>query len=195
MLTLIRRAFCRRCFSWGLASDCGDHRTPVERWAEQNAKLCSPEQLVEAHIINAIAKDFDDWELVVKTDRSWSNWPEAVKSVKEKHPNIDIGWCNKLLRNRRKHRNVKTVNILWKDNHGTLSSFYVNGIEFNEVLGSNIVVAFETIKKQRQEAAAVTAKALREQQANEAKWNLAEELLGMVRNEHGALVPAKTVEA
>lgn len=204
MLSLIRRIFCPRCFPWGTGSLCEECEiiTPVERWAKRNAKLCSPEDLIEAHIIRSIAKDFDDWELVAvgkgTPGLTRDRWYEEVKTIKEKHPHLDVQWLNRLLRNRRKHRNVKTVNILWSDNCNDLedyfSNFFVNGIQFRGTSGSNIVEAFETINRQRQEAAAVAAKALREQQANEAKWNLAEELLGMVRNEHGALVPAKTAE-
>lgn len=46
----------------------------------------------------------------------------------------------------------------------------------------------------KKKAGEIAAKALEVMKANEAKWNLAEKLLGMRRNEFGALVPVTSIK-
>jgi hypothetical protein len=190
MLTSIRRIFCRRCFSWGLSPDCGDHGTPVERWANHNAKICSPEQLVEAHVINSIARDFEDWELVTKRNY----WSDSIDF--SKFDSVHAGSVDRILRNRRKHRNVKSVTIFWEHvPNGQHRNFNVNNVPFSANEGRNIWEAYRKIDEQRKATARIAAKALEDQKRLDRRWNLAEELLGFKRDEHGALVPVKTVEA
>lgn len=57
--------------------------------------------------------------------------------------------------------------------------------EAGNVLTSRIAMLWE----QLDEARKVAREAKANMEANERKWNLAETLLGMKRNEHGALVP------
>jgi hypothetical protein len=196
MLSLIRRVFCPRCFPWGTGTPCEDcdTRTPVERWAERNAKVCSPEQLVEAHVINAIAKDLDDWKLVKEDSFGWPSYVDFEKKFNTvKRHSVD-----RMLVNRQKHKNVKGITIFYEVGNGSGRAhreFNVNNVPFAAREGIAIIAAFDKLTALKKEADRVAARALEEQKRNEQRWNLAEELLGLRRNEHGALVPVKTVEA
>jgi hypothetical protein len=173
----------------------------VERWAEKNSKLVKPEEIITARIIQMIAKDFDDWALVTKGQSQ--NWP-SFSEFYSKYPTVQHHHVDRMLVNRQRLVNVKSVVIFYEHRYAATRIdgldaviahryFNVNSVPLDPELGKQIVAAYVKIKLQREEAERVAAKALKEQQENEAKWNLAENLLGMKRNEFGALVPEKEV--
>lgn len=71
---------------------------------------------------------------------------------------------------------------------------FVNDMKMDRRSEDIIVFAYHKIKTQviAAEKAAQEAKAAMER--NEQAWNLAEKILGMKRNEFGALVPIQTAE-
>lgn len=193
MLHKIRTIFCPRCFSWGTGPECEahDNRTPAEKWAMKNSNLCSPEELVAAHIIQSIAKDFDDWKLIEKDTQGWpttSDFHSKWNTVDSYHYGI-----SRMLQNRHKRKNVKAVTIFFRRLNNDHCDFNINNTPFDDQTGQRIVAAFDEIKQKRDKAERIARRVLEEQKALDARWNLAESLLGMKRNEHGALVPEKAV--
>lgn len=190
-LMSLRRIFCPRCFSWGTGPDCEAHdtRTPAEKWAMKHSKLCSPDELVAAHIIQSIAKDFDDWSMDEDGQRLWPKYSD----FKGKWPNTDSYRVDRMLYNRCKRKNVKSI-VIFFDHRSDEShrAFTINDTRFDDVVGRRIINAYEELKAKRDEIERAARLALEEQKVLDARWNLAESLLGMKRNEHGALVPEKS---
>lgn len=69
----------------------------------------------------------------------------------------------------------------------------VNGQALDPAVGLQIALAYKNIHQSIIAAERTAAEAKAAMEANEAKWNLAEKLLGMRRNADGALVPVEKV--
>ena len=162
----------------------GDTIPTVEEWAMRHKDRCSADQIIAAHCINSIAKDVNDWKLIRPGD-DWDEWYDLFQRYKFEHG------VDSLLINRQRHKNVKSVHIFYNRQFGKNPNrfFYINGVKFNDYDGREIIDSYLKVKAQKEEVERVAARALREQQLLEQKWNMAEELLGMKRNEFGALEP------
>jgi hypothetical protein len=71
-------------------------------------------------------------------------------------------------------------------------SLSVDGVLVNASAKREILNGYERIQRRVKAAKAVADRAQEDMKKNEAAWNLAEKLLGMKRNEFGALVPITT---
>ncbi len=161
--------------------------------------------MIEAAIVQSIAKTFDDWTLVEKSDYDFSiqQWLGGLKPTANHEIKQD---CNKRLVNKKTN-----VELFWRYSYRrklvgsnrcehveTLDRFYVLSgfiyIPFNVHCGNRIVTQYRKLEKQIAEVKRVAAEAKAKMEADERKWNLAESLLNMKRNEFGALVPIIKVE-
>jgi hypothetical protein len=174
---------------------------PVERFANSGwSTAASPDDLIAAAIVESFAKDFDKWQLqdiwrgvIVPYDSSLKYAPARERAtLLQIHPQSD--------------QTVITVSLSLKrtakdrDNRGpwlysiARGPCSVNGVELNNKASACIASAYCSIKLQIAAAEAAALEAQAAMRINEKKWNLAESLLGMKRNEHGALVPVVSLE-
>lgn len=170
---------------------------PVNNWM---AKATTPDELIAAHIIQSMATDFEAWDQEyclssdgVRMDR-WSldshdsNLAYHAQSkywIIQRGPELKFSF--RLICGQEK----KNSSWVWKRAY---EYFRVNEVEFSPSCGLKIIEAFLRLKKEYKTVQAVAAKAKADMEANEKKWNLAENLLGMKRNEMGALVPTVVME-
>jgi predicted transcriptional regulator len=151
------------------------------------AKLTTPDRLIAAAVIESLGTDFNKW----KTENLEQGWTKRT----------EYGPTRKLY-------NVgKSLRVEWKNKrkqHGSSSYYFdfkldadkatVNGVEIDAQSSRMIIDAYDRIYAVEKRASEVARKARMAMQANEDKWQLAEKLLGMKRNEFGALVPIKKVD-
>lgn len=186
----------------------GPKRMPTpEEWAEHNAKAAAPDEIIAAHLIRLIAKDFDEWKMEgapcspasSRHHRDPNTYAEALKfyekAVEEWKAVIGSPYANyKLV-----HSKSQTA-ITYRMDHNnysgdkTYSNFYVNLVPLANAHGTKVLQSYEMIKTRREQLAAAARKAEREMQESKQKWDLVEKLQGLTRNEHGALVPVQPVE-
>lgn len=194
MLTSIRRLFCRRCFSWGLSPDCGDHGTPVERWATKTAQLSTPDQIIAARIVDSFVKDLEtSWTLHERArDRhtssvlSSSGREEWYKKWTKPGSKTNYYICNRVLEN-------GTIFVAYHLSNShydepSMDSFHVNEVPISNADGRFIIKSFTELKSKIVAAKAAADRAKKEMEDNEARWNLVEKLFHMRRDEQGALV-------
>lgn len=161
----------------------GDVGLPTpEEWARYNANKCSADDIIAAAVVQSFAKHFEDWKSSGRWINSWTY--------------DDYRTCPRLVNEK---AGIEVRQDVGEDRQGYDASYfdkglYVNGVKVSKKQAS--FIRFNWIKMATQveatKKAAADAKA--EMERNETAWNLAEKLLGMKRNEFGALVPAKTVE-
>lgn len=173
----------------------GRKLSPVERWSLRNAKTCSADEIIAASIIQSFAKSFEDWSFKAKPQPVGYRCANCTEIEKERrefvaqyaHGNVRL---NRVFVNKSKD----IIFAYWLQDNKTRTAFYVNGLSFPTELGQLIVAEFEKLDMAHQKAVAAAAKAKADMERNEKAWNLAERLLGMRRNEFGALVPIQTAE-
>lgn len=158
-------------------------RTPPDPTQHPYAKATTPDDIIVAVCIESIAKNFDDW----KFHNKGAEW-----NTKSFRPNPYT--CNCVLKNEKKgllvqFRGYASPWAVYEEH--TYDEYHINGLPVTTTRGQKIYEAFEKVKAAREKLAAAAAKAKREMEENEKKWNLAEKLLGLERNENGALVVAK----
>lgn len=154
----------------------------------------TPDGLIAAHIVNSIAKNYDDWTLTKETDKQIA---AAKKRAEDRGKPSD--WSHYHWLSSRSVSDMclsnaaKNIVVTYKyDSYGdTRPDFAVNGVGISGDYGKKIVEAYQTIKKERARLKEIADEALRKQKLNEEKWNLFEKLAGFRRNEYGALVPVK----
>lgn len=152
------------------------------------AKACSPDDLIVAHILESFAKDITEWKITLLAGSydqlsgyqygAVLDGPNGLALFLEVNPTQGIS---------------KRLN----EENGIQSAVVrLDGerVELSGLMGHNIWKAYSKIRKNFDAVQATAAKALADMQAAEKKWNLAERLLGMKRNEFGALVPVVQVE-
>lgn len=165
------------------------------------ANACTPDELIAAYIVRSFVNDFDSWA------------EEASRTLVEKgkvrcsRETRVLSWkaageaCNYLSN---KDKDLKLETALEKaavDGDGHDPYYYaatgavsVNGVLLEEASSRFIVTSWNRLKAKHAEALTVAEKAKADMAASEKKWNLAESLLGMKRNEHGTLVPVVNTE-
>lgn len=137
------------------------------------ANLTTPDRLVIEALILSVNKDYDTWKWRIEENSGEYNDYYTRYCLSHADKNIKIQY--------KIHYDEDTFQNL------TVNSISVDGAE-------DVIAAYERINNQRRIAQQTADRALEKMKVNEKKWNLAERLLGMKRNEFGALVPAVSVE-
>jgi hypothetical protein len=161
--------------------------SPLEKWANHNAKKASADDLIAGAIIASFAKDHKHWKFVGNFKQDYIRYNDFVST------SLSRQMGNK------KHIKIEFLFKYMEFETAPRYHYRVVGCEVNGVAVSNkafkaILTAWQSIREKVKAAEAVAAKAKSEMETNEIKWSLAEELLGMKRNGLGVLMPVKTVE-
>lgn len=159
------------------------------------AKATTPDDIIEAACINSIARDFDAWKKTLVKDGY-----EAMRKMVTKtgQPMMMGGMEHHFIYSTYVLKNEdKNITLMWEENAycDKRKDYKVNGIAFPEKNGYAVICAWEKLRRERAQAKAKADAALAEMQRLESAWDLAENLLGLKRNEFGALVPVETPDA
>lgn len=149
------------------------------------AKATTPDEIVAAAIVQSFVKNFDDWSLLGSLEPP----SQYFKSDAERHAST--------LNNSKKKLAVAFVFEFKsaKERHYPIpKGCSVNESKLNERSFRIILDGWLKISKEVVKTRKAAADAVREMEENEKKWNIAEKLLGMKRNQFGALVPVKTAK-
>ncbi len=163
---------------------------------ETLATITTPDRLIVAHVIEAITKDFRAFEY--KGADKWS----VIDGYKPRKKDYYCGYRDSpfsIISPSLKA--IGLIKVYRMRPYGTADEKYWKR-EFIELSVNNVAIDPNHIEgllnhywKIRDDLAATeaaAARALAEMEANEAKWNLAEKLLGMKRV-NGALVPVTSI--
>jgi hypothetical protein len=177
-----------------------DNRSGPERLAASPwAKATTPDQLIVAHILHDYAKNPDNW-------KTFGSFPNALANPHTRSHYRPDGYSDKdATRWYRTDTFVFTLTdgkataklftyIKNKDGDGCSPwyekyFFEVNNVRLDDKANLELFSKIKSLMTQKKEAEIAAARALVQLEENERKWNLAETLLGMKRNEFGALVP------
>lgn len=165
---------------------------PIEKWSLDVSKLTTTDQMLIASIIRNMGNFPTDWKSNdIKEVLETSSVPHYTPSIFRKK-NVNGPEIRFTFGFRSKPRFSGSVFYnYWPD---PTREPCINGMPIDIKAAKFIFKKFKSLDAtiKAAELAALTAK--REMLENEKKWNLVEDLLDMKRNEHGALVPRKTVE-
>jgi hypothetical protein len=165
----------------------------VETWSQANASLTSPEQIIVAAVIESFAKDFESWTvnpyIVGNAHFAYASGCYEDHDYSRKFTAIRNDKAGITLKRRiREKYNYESSNKYYYEES------YINDLELPDRLSQEILRAYRRVLVRVQAAKQAAETARLNMEKNEAAWQLAEKLLGMKRNEQGALVPVKTVE-
>jgi hypothetical protein len=171
----------------------GDLPMTIEEWAVANSRHAEPDDIIAAAIAQSFAKNFHDWI-----------GDNLAGSVKEAYSvaRYSIGGGPDFEGKALRLRNSKTaVNISLACNYTYKGSkeikffdgLYVNSMRMSRRAERVILIAYARIKNQIDAIKVAEQQALESMKRGEVAWDLAERLLNMKRNEHGALVPVVEV--
>jgi hypothetical protein len=168
------------------------------------ATATTPDQMIEAAIIQSIAAEFPKWssqgvEVVSPTEMIWENdvrvnvnsRPYKLKLLntsKNITCEVELGWDYK-------HRSPAVGKPKIWGWQPTLKKFVVNDIPISDQSAEKILTSYIKVRDHLKKVEAEAAAALERQKLEEEKWNLAENLLGLCRDEKGALVPKVTAHS
>jgi hypothetical protein len=161
----------------------------VEQWAEHNSRKASADGLIASAIIESFAKDFKSWRFEGEfhqrhsSSRLFKKTTLSRKVPCKKH--IEIVFLFRETNKSDAYNSIYKYQVIGCE---------VNGIRIEEKAFKAILTSWNNLVVQVKATEAAAEEAKRNMEAEEAKWNLAEGLLGMKRNGLGALVPVKTVE-
>jgi len=185
-----------------------DPRSGPERLAASGwSKATTPEELIAAHILHEFAKNPDKWEVrgTLPTKLNEEIQTSSSFEIEDYKRGDKVTWYNyaagtftmtdgmTILKTYSQVRN--------KDGDGYApwfmrSSLQVQAHGFDDPpvnlpldLGQQLVNSIRAIIDGRAKAERVAAEAKAQMEENERRWNMAERLLGMRRNEQGALEP------
>lgn len=173
----------------------GPERLAASRWAT----AATPDQIIVAHILQEYAKNPDNWT-------TSGTLPDSLSESKTSGSYEPVGYKRRDTTTwYPTHQNIfkmtdgkAVVSLLTfvknKDGDGLAPWFQKHFFEVNKIrlCDSSSTQLFNTLQvliEKKKQAEIAAAKALAELEESERKWNLAEDLLGMKRNEFGALVP------
>jgi hypothetical protein len=183
---------------------------PITPETHPYATATSPDQIIVAGVLQSITADFNDWTWATdgystRNGYKVPKWPEIEEyydSDDRKYLTSNGKGSMTLTRKRINGRFAKEIVVCME--YTVKTSRYdrlvgvtwgqvtVNGVAINPpILGLKIFLEYKKLKAALIKAEKVAADAKKAMEANEAKWNLAESILGMKRNEHGALVPVE----
>ena len=190
----ITSLFCPMCFSWGTGNRCEDHDPITARISN----VCSPQDLIVEACIQSFATSFSDWTYEEK--QTEFNGRKYITSSTLKSDKIEIGFGPIELKRvgvgsssvGHKRTHTCCVGSLWYQdvkNESIVKTGFVNDVPMSSKNITKIYKAWKELSDKAAEAERVAKLAAKKMEDNERAWNLAEELLGMKRNELGALVP------
>jgi hypothetical protein len=164
----------------------------VEEWSQQHANKASPDGIIAATIVESLAAHWEDW---VATDLEHKQGVyrrdlELVPSLVNNKKKITVSFGVREWTTRTDEYSPKVFHKDWQS-EGTK----VNGVAIELKAARYIAAGYERLAKQQKALQERAAEAKRNMEANEAKWNLAEQLLGFKRTAEGVLVPAQEVTA
>lgn len=184
----------------------------IESWAARSAELGTPDEIIVAHVMQSFIKNFPDWKLelmrtygptqVAEYDSLPTFQPYKNIDTRNMKPNPRYSTTDRVIRYRNPKTKMKVLAwITFHYGYNQNSAFYnsfdvtkltVNDIEVDPSLGKRVFDGYQSIKEGIEKAEAAAAEAKAAMEANERKWNLVEELQGLMRTEEGALVPKCT---
>jgi hypothetical protein len=164
----------------------------VEEWAERVAPIAgSPDAMIAGHVIECIAKEFDEWRVMEKpmykggTAKDTSEW--------DKYKTLKTWWDDRVNKLPDDGHRSGTDHLLW---HGKRKIYVffrltddmeyrdvdpthisVNFVPIDEKEGVKIWQAYERIKQERARLQRLADEALEKQKINEEKWNVYESLI------------------
>jgi hypothetical protein len=146
----------------------------IERWADRCSRITTPDEILAAGFIESFSRieEYKDWRLIHSGGNRLTNSKKNIELSYYRNHNYDSNY----------------------NTYYTYSNFKINDVPIDDNLGERIIKSFEKVKAQHDAVKAKAKKAKAEMERNEKAWNLVESMLGMKRNEHGALVPVKTAE-
>lgn len=156
------------------------------------AKATTPDGIIEAACINSIARDFDAWTRTCVRDGYKEHSKMLTKTGREMMHHMDSRYIYSTYMLKNEEKNIV---ITWEGNSYSdkYKDYKVNGVQFPDKNGYAIVSAYENLRMERVRAKAKADAALAEMKRLEGAWDLAENLLGLKRNEFGALVPKEEI--
>lgn len=178
-----------------------------ERFAQMLTDKNNPDHILLAYILRSFATEFDQWtvssaastiglnECLRVLQRKFTKLP-VVNSRKKRSQCYDQYNCYKLVKDGVNvvlgfeiHRwdNLEIVNI-------APVLFTINDTPFNLESALKVYASYLDLFQKQQAIKAAAAKAKAEMEANEKKWNLVENVLGLKRLEDGTLVAKQPAE-
>jgi hypothetical protein len=167
-------AFVRRLY--------GDEPMTIYTWSERCAKISTPDQIIAAGMIESFAK-LDEFE-------DWKQGYDHVKGRDKSAPYFYLQLVNE-------KKDFKLSYCHGYGSHTDFSkcfSFEINGCSFDTATGQEVLKKYSEVASKHEAVKAAAAKAKKDMEDNEKKWNLVESSLRLKRNEFGALVPITPVE-
>ena len=168
-----------------------------EQFARMLTDKNNPDHILLSYILRSLATEYSAWKLYgncrgwsevfnVGTPRSESNCYSTGRSTQLQLIGTDITVKIEM--------NYRTCDFTFVSHSLSVSALSVNNAQLNPDLGLKFARAVNDIRLKQEaiEKAAKTAKA--EMEANEEKWNLVENVLGLKRLEDGTLVAKQSAE-
>lgn len=161
----------------------------VDAWAMRHKDRCSPDDIITAAIIQSIAKNPDDWQFsgALHYPLYYVGRQSHNASLTNKKKKIVITFIFE-------GYDYKDKGMSYAQTKYRACGCSVNGVEQSKPHFKSILSSWETLTSKLKAAQETADKAKRAMDRNEQAWNIAESLLGMKRNEHGALVPVQEVK-
>lgn len=166
----------------------------------------SPDAMIVGGLMQSFATEFDDWQLdwcklgynghplpdkISNFPKDLACWaPKSNWSERDSYPRI-FSLTNK------KKKIIFIIEYTYcsyysgSDNYKKAMKKWqakINDVEIDGKAGRELADAYISLKEKHDSAKSITAKALAEMKANEAKWNIAEQILGMKRTKSGRLI-------
>jgi hypothetical protein len=159
--------------------------------APEPVQNISPDAMIAAGLMQSFASEFDDWrpEGQFRKDTTIccnkGRQPDSFVVLLNKKKGVIIRF--RAAWNKGKSRDGDRSDPWYYHNQG-VTAVEVNDQHLNAELGRRMYAAWTDVYSKHEAAKEVAAKARAEMKANEAKWNLAEQILGMKRTKSGRLI-------
>jgi hypothetical protein len=167
---------------------------PLTRFAQSGyATATTPDMIIAAAIVDSFAKEFEAWtakDLCRKSE--YYKYPDLSPTLTNADKDIKIEFG---VRSWRGDADGGDSNRSYHCKDWQSEGTKVNGIAIELRAARLIASSYEKLLLRRKALKEQEAASLAAMKRNEAAWNIAEKLLNMKRNEHGALVPVQQVEA
>ena len=177
----------------------------VEEWSQHNATKATADGIIVANIVDSFARHFDDWQVSGLFPLPKDNKLPRYAKKRGGPYQRSVTFFRERINGKFSQKIVVTIKVTtqgWalaydysvdSGDFFEFDSLDVNGVSLDPKLGEEIFLKYSRLAEQITKTKEAAEKAKRELEHNERKWNLAESLLGMKRNEFGALVPAQQV--
>ncbi len=160
------------------------------------SRACNPDEIVIAAVLQSFAKHVDDWEMCRRDHnyhRQRTSDPQFIyikvsTKVSNKRAIYFTNGDAIYLRNKKKDVTVRIKSVPFAGSY-KIGEITVNQVPVDVKYYPLICKHWEDSQGKLERLKETARKAKLEMELNEKKWNLAERLLNMKRNEHGALIP------